>query len=327
MIERIWSGRSPLWLLLWPLSLLYGAITWLIRLSYQRGWQQSWRAPCPVVVVGNLTAGGNGKTPVVIWLTETLQARGLRPGVVSRGYGGKAAHYPLLVTGETSTAEAGDEPVLIAQRTGVPVAVAPRRRQAIEALLAAHSLDIIITDDGLQHYALQRDREIVVVDGVRRFGNGWWLPAGPMRERAHRLQQVDAVIVNGGNATSPEIAMTLQPGRAVNLLSGETAALSALPDIVAMAGIGHPPRFFTTLQQQGIKTVAEIAFADHHAYSEPELAGLTLSGQCLLMTEKDAVKCRKFARDNWWYLPVEAQLSGAAVAPLLDDITRLARGA
>lgn len=327
MIERIWSGRSPLWLLLWPLSLLYGAITWLIRLSYQRGWQQSWRAPRPVVVVGNLTAGGNGKTPVVIWLTEALQARGLRPGVVSRGYGGKAAHYPLLVTGETSTAEAGDEPVLIAQRTGVPVAVAPRRRQAIEALLAAHSLDIIITDDGLQHYALQRDREIVVVDGVRRFGNGWWLPAGPMRERAHRLQQVDAVIVNGGNATSPEIAMTLQPGRAVNLLSGETAALSALPDIVAMAGIGHPPRFFATLQQQGIKTVAEIAFADHHAYSEPELAGLTLGGQCLLMTEKDAVKCRKFARDNWWYLPVEAQLSGAAVAPLLDDITRLARGA
>ncbi|MRS19321.1 tetraacyldisaccharide 4'-kinase [Enterobacteriaceae bacterium RIT692] len=327
MIERIWSGRSPLWLLLWPLSLLYGAITSLIRLSFQHGWRKSWRAPCPVIVVGNLTAGGNGKTPVVIWLVQALQQRGLRAGVVSRGYGGKAERYPLLVTAETPTAQAGDEPVLIAQRTQVPVAVAPQRRLAVEGLLAAHDLDVIITDDGLQHYALQRDREIVVVDGMRRFGNGWWLPAGPMRERASRLQTVNAVIVNGGDAQAGEIAMTLQPGLAVNLISGATLALAQLPEIVAMAGIGHPPRFFNTLKLQGIQPVAEIAFADHHAYSEDELQRLTQAEQCLLMTEKDAVKCRGFARPNWWYLPVDAHLQGAAVATLLDDITHLCTNA
>lgn len=325
MIERIWSGRSPLWLLLWPLSLLYGAIATLIRYSYQRGWRKSWRAPLPVVVVGNLTAGGNGKTPVVIWLVEALQQRGLRAGVVSRGYGGKAEHYPLLVTARTATEQAGDEPVLIAQRTGAPVAVAPERRRAIEALLNHGPLDVIITDDGLQHYALQRDREIVVVDGVRRFGNGWWLPAGPMRERADRLRQVDAIVVNGGDAEPGEIAMQLQPGLATHLLTGETRPADQLHSVVAMAGIGHPPRFFTTLKQQGLTPVAEIAFADHHAYSQDELARLTQAGQQLLMTEKDAVKCRHFAQPNWWYLPVDASLKGEAVAPLLADIEQLCR--
>lgn len=323
MIERIWSGRSPLWLLLWPLSLLYGAVSWLIRLSFQRGWRKSWRAPCPVIVVGNLTAGGNGKTPVVIWLVQALQQRGLRPGVVSRGYGGKAERYPLLVDAETSTELAGDEPVLIAQRTGVPVAVAPKRRLAVEALLSRQMLDVIITDDGLQHYALQRDREVVVVDGERRFGNGWWLPAGPMRERASRLDRVDAVIVNGGEVSGREIAMTLQPGQAINLATGQSATLAQLPPVIAMAGIGHPPRFFITLKQQGVQPVAEIAFADHHAYSEAELSSLTQQGQCLLMTEKDAVKCRAFARENWWYLPVDAHLAGASLPVLLDDITQL----
>lgn len=323
MIERIWSGRSPLWLLLWPLSLLYGLITCLIRLSYRRGWRKSWRAPLPVIVVGNLTAGGNGKTPVVIWLVQALQQRGLRAGVVSRGYGGKAESYPLLVEHATSTQQAGDEPVLIAQRTGAPVAVAPKRRDAVEALIARHPLDLIITDDGLQHYALQRDIEIVVIDGVRRFGNGWWLPAGPMRERADRLRSVDGVIVNGGTASASEIAMTLQPALAINMLSGEKCALSALNQVVAMAGIGHPPRFFTTLKQQGLTPVAEIAFADHHAYSQSELMALATPQQTLLMTEKDAVKCRAFARENWWYLPVDAELQGAALEPLLKQIVQL----
>ncbi|NQS86556.1 tetraacyldisaccharide 4'-kinase [Pantoea allii] len=323
MIERIWSGRSPLWLLLWPLSVLYGAITALIRFSFQRGWRKSWRAPLPVVVVGNLTAGGNGKTPVVIWLVEALQQRGLRVGVISRGYGGKADSYPLRVTADTATEQAGDEPVLIAQRTSAPVAVAPLRRDAIEALLEHHSLDLIVTDDGLQHYALQRDREIVVVDGVRRFGNGWWLPAGPMRERASRLNTVDAIIVNGGEPQQGEIAMQLRPGMATHLLSGEQRPLSAFQDVVAMAGIGHPPRFFNTLKQQGLTPVAEIAFADHHAYSEDELSRLLLPEQTLLMTEKDAVKCRAFAQPAWWYLPVDAHLPAEAATVLLDDLERL----
>ena len=325
MIERIWSGRSPLWLLLWPLSLLYGAISTLIRYSYQRGWRKSWRAPVPVVVVGNLTAGGNGKTPVVIWLVQALQQRGLQVGVVSRGYGGKADHYPLRVNAHTSTEQAGDEPVLIAQRTGALVAVAPKRRLAIEALLEDGDIDVVVTDDGLQHYALQRDKEIVVVDGVRRFGNGWWLPAGPMRERASRLKEVDAIIVNGGEAQPGEMTMFLQPGQATNLLTGEQLSIQQLENVVAMAGIGHPPRFFTTLKQQGLTPLAEIAFADHHAYSKEELSRLLLAGQNLLMTEKDAVKCRAFAQPNWWYLPVDADLLGEGVEPLLNDIEQLCR--
>ena len=212
MIARIWSGESPLWRLLLPLSWLYGLVSGGIRLCYKLGLKRAWRAPVPVVVVGNLTAGGNGKTPVVIWLVEQLQQRGIRVGVVSRGYGGKAAAYPLLLTAETTTAEAGDEPVLIAQRTGVPVAVSPVRSDAVKAILAQHDVQIIVTDDGLQHYRLARDVEIVVIDGERRFGNGWWLPAGPMRERAGRLKSVDATIVNGGVAQPGEIPMRLEPG-------------------------------------------------------------------------------------------------------------------
>ncbi|MDO2448246.1 MULTISPECIES: tetraacyldisaccharide 4'-kinase [Enterobacter] len=323
MIARIWSGENPLWLLLLPLSWLYGLVSGIIRLLYRLGLKRAWRAPVPVVVVGNLTAGGNGKTPVVIWLVEQLQKRGIRPGVVSRGYGGKAARYPLLLTGETTTAEAGDEPVLIFQRTGAPVAVSPVRSDAVQALLAEQAVQIIITDDGLQHYALARDKEIVVIDGVRRFGNGWWLPAGPMRERASRLKSVDAVIVNGGEAKSGEIAMHLQPALAVNLATGERRSVAELPSPVAMAGIGHPPRFFATLEQCGARLEKRVPLADHQALVEGQIDALTVPGQSLIMTEKDAVKCRAFAKDNWWYLPVDAELSGEQPEHLLQELIAL----
>ncbi|MXP66284.1 tetraacyldisaccharide 4'-kinase [Pantoea sp. Nvir] len=325
MIERIWSGRSVLWLLLWPLSILYGTVSTLIRLIYQHGWQKSWRAPVPVIVVGNITTGGNGKTPVVIWLVQQLHRRGLKVGVVSRGYGGKSEHYPLLVSTKTLTEQVGDEPILISQRTGAPVAVAPKRCDAVELLLSSQEIDIIVTDDGLQHYALQRDREIVVVDGLRRFGNGWWLPAGPMRERASRLHQVDAVIVNGGITANGEIAMSLRPSAAINLQTYQTAPLSTLKRVVAIAGIGYPPHFFNMLKQHGVIPVAEIAFADHHIYNEHELISLLSEEQILLMTEKDAVKCRHFPQHNWWYVPIDAELIGSVVGRLLDDIESLAR--
>lgn len=323
MIARIWSGESPLWLLLLPLSWLYGLVSGVIRLLYRLGLKRAWRASVPVVVVGNLTAGGNGKTPVVIWLVEQLQKRGIRPGVVSRGYGGKAAHYPLLLSPDTTTAEAGDEPVLIYQRTGAPVAVSPVRSDAVQALLAEHDVQIIITDDGLQHYALARDKEIVVIDGVRRFGNGWWLPAGPMRERASRLKSVDAVIVNGGAARPDEIPMHLQPGMAVNLLTGERQAVSRLPALVAMAGIGHPPRFFATLEQCGARIEKRVPLADHQVLVAEQVDALTTPGQTLIMTEKDAVKCRAFAKENWWYLPVDAELSGEQPEHLLQELIAL----
>ncbi|MGU3413701.1 tetraacyldisaccharide 4'-kinase [Enterobacteriaceae bacterium C34A] len=323
MIARIWSGESPLWLLLLPLSWLYGLVSGAIRLSYRLGIKKAWRAPVPVVVVGNLTAGGNGKTPVAIWLVEQLQQQGIRVGVVSRGYGGKAEHYPLLLNAQTTPAEAGDEPVLIYQRTGAPVAVSPSRTEAVQALLKAHNLQIIITDDGLQHYRLARDIEIVVIDGVRRFGNGWWLPAGPMRERASRLKSVNAVIVNGGVPRAGEIPMQLSPGLAVNLKTGEKRSVSALTDVVAMAGIGHPPRFFATLEQCGVRPVKTVALADHQALVAADVQALTSHQQTLVMTEKDAVKCRHFAQDNWWYLPVDATFDDDSAPRLIEKLVSL----
>ena len=324
MIARIWSGESPLWLLLLPLSWLYGLVSGIIRLCWRMGLKKAWRAPVPVVVVGNLTAGGNGKTPVVVWLVEQLQQRGIRVGVVSRGYGGKAAHYPLLLTPETTTAEAGDEPVLIFQRTGAPVAVSPARVDAVKALLTASPVQLIVTDDGLQHYRLHRDKEIVVIDGVRRYDNGLWLRAGQMRERASRLKSVDAVITNGGIAQPGEIAMRLQPGLAVNLLTGERCNVNALQNLVAMAGIGHPPRFFATLHEAGAHPVKTVALADHQALSPQDVSALIEPDQTLIMTEKDAVKCRPFAEQNWWYLPVDAHLDKQA-EKLLQELLILVR--
>lgn len=325
MIARIWSGESPVWRLLLPLSWLYGLVSGLIRLSYRLGLKKAWRAPVPVAVVGNLTAGGNGKTPVVIWLVEQLQQRGIRVGVVSRGYGGKAASYPLLLSNDTSTAEAGDEPVLIFQRTGAPVAVSPERREAVQALLHVHDLQLIITDDGLQHYKLARDKEIVVIDGERRFGNGWWLPAGPMRERASRLRSVDAIIVNGGVAQAGEIPMQLRPGLAVNLRSGERREVASFENVVAMAGIGHPPRFFATLESCGVLPVKTVALADHQALTQASVSALVNPQQTLLMTEKDAVKCRGFAESNWWYLPVDAIMTDERAQQLLTELVTLAQ--
>ncbi|CAI2123440.1 MULTISPECIES: tetraacyldisaccharide 4'-kinase [Serratia] len=323
MIERIWSGSSLVYLLLLPLSWLYGLVSGLIRLSYRCGLRKSWRAPVPVVIVGNLTAGGNGKTPMVIWLVEQLQQRGYRVGVVSRGYGGKSAVYPLVLDAQTTTRQAGDEPVLIYQRTGAPVAISPKRAEAVQALLNQGELDLIITDDGLQHYALQRDFELVVIDGVRRFGNGWWLPAGPMRERVSRLKTVDACVANGGVAQPGEIAMKLQAQDAVNIASGERRPAIELPHVVAMAGIGHPPRFFATLEKLGVEVEREVAFADHQEYNHGQLAALASQGQTLLMTEKDAVKCRSFAQPDWWYLPVEAVLPTEQAEQLLQGIQKL----
>lgn len=327
MIERIWAGKSPLYLLLLPLSWLYGLVSGAIRLSYRFGLKKSWRAPVPVVVVGNLTAGGNGKTPVVIWLVEQLQQRGIRVGVVSRGYGGKAESYPLLLDQSTTTDQAGDEPVLIYQRTHAAVAVAPRRSDAVKMLVEKVQPQLIITDDGLQHYALARDKEIVVIDGVRRFGNGWWLPAGPMRERAGRLASVDAIITNGGDAKTGEISMALHPGDAVNLLTGERRPVNTLENVVAMAGIGHPPRFFATLRQCGVTPLETVSLADHQALSESDVVKLVQAQQTLLMTEKDAVKCRAFVEghDNWWYLPVDAQLAQPQADELLQSLLALVR--
>lgn len=323
MIEKIWFHRHPLrfllWPLLWPLSRVFGMISRSRRRDFESGKKKRYHAPVPVIVVGNITAGGNGKTPVVVWLVETLQKLGYKPGVVSRGYGAKAPRYPLLVQTSTPTTHCGDEPKLIQQRTGVPVAVDPVRANAVKALLD-QNVDIVVTDDGLQHYALERDIEFAIVDGVRRFGNEQMIPLGPLRESLRRLKEVDFIITNGGEAQDGEIGMTLQPELAVNLVTRQQVAVSELTNLVAWAGIGHPPRFFNTLAQLGAKPVVTHGFADHKNFDVSELTALAKRGDNVIMTEKDAVKCTGFAQENWWYLPVSAHIAAEDEQCIVETI-------
>ncbi len=323
MIEKIWFENHPLkyllWPLLWPLSLLFGAISQSKRKQYLKGNKQAYQAPVPVIVVGNITAGGNGKTPVVVWLVEQLQQLGYKPGVVSRGYGAKAPHYPLVLDVDTPAKHCGDEPKLIYNRTGAPVAVDPVRANAVKALLAT-GVDIVITDDGLQHYALARDIELVIVDGNRRFGNESLIPLGPLREGVERLKEVDFVITNGGQADQGEIAMSLAPEKAINLKTKQPVEVSELKELVAFAGIGHPPRFFNTLNILNADVKVTKGFADHQDFDQQELEALAQQGANVIMTEKDAVKCREYAQDNWWYLPVSAQFETSDAERILNRI-------
>ncbi|MDC0612594.1 tetraacyldisaccharide 4'-kinase [Vibrio sp.] len=312
MIEKLWYERSLLGFFLYPILLplgkLYKMISERRRNAYLSGMKSRYKSPVPIIIVGNITAGGNGKTPVVIWLVERLKEMGFKPGVVSRGYGGKSDTYPLNVTDQINANQCGDEPKLIASRTGVPVSVDPVRSEAVKQLLL-ESVDVIISDDGLQHYALDRDIEFVVVDGKRRFGNRKFIPQGPLREGLDRLSSVDFVINNGGVADEGELSMILVPELAINLVNGEKKSVSQLQNLKAFAGIGHPPRFFSTLNQLGANPVETVSFADHQDFDEQTLKPFAEHDGDIIMTEKDAVKCKQLARANWWYLPVSAQFS------------------
>ncbi|MCE7535434.1 tetraacyldisaccharide 4'-kinase [Aliivibrio fischeri] len=323
MIEKIWFDNhflgKLLWPLLWPLSCLFKWIATKRKSDYQSGKKQSYRSSVPVVVVGNITAGGNGKTPVVVWLVEQLQSKGYKVGVASRGYGGKAPHYPYLLTETTTPDISGDEPVLIKQRTKAEVAVAPVRSEAVK-MLEQQGVDFIITDDGLQHYALQRDIEFIVIDGKRRFGNQHYIPLGPLREGVERLSSVDFLICNGGEPQENEVLMRLQPSEAINLVTGERRSVSSLSNLVAFAGIGHPPRFFETLNQLKANVVHTQGFEDHKAFEPTEIEQLMQYGEQLIMTEKDAVKCQSFAQSSWWYLPVDAIFPEEKAQQILNKI-------
>lgn len=289
-----------------PLAALYGGVTAARRWMYHQGWLRSERLPVPVIVVGNIVAGGAGKTPLTIALVQGLREHGFRPGVVSRGYGGTAS-APMLLDAQPDPAIAGDEPALIRMRTGVPVAIGTKRAAAARLLLP-EGVNVIIADDGLQHYALARDVEICVIDGARRFGNGRLLPAGPLRETISRLRDVDFVVCNGDDARDGEVAMQLMLADAVTLAEPtRTSPLTTFSGtrVHAVAGIGHPPRFFDALRALGIDVIAH-AFPDHYRYTAADLAfGDRLP---VLMTEKDAVKCHAFAGRNGWVVPVFAEL-------------------
>ncbi len=277
---------------------------------YQYGVLRTVRLSVPVIVVGNITAGGTGKTPLTLWLAQTLRAAGWHPGIVSRGYGGQGRGVRPVMP-ESVADQVGDEPILLARQGGCPVWVGARRAEAGRALLAAHpEVDVLLCDDGLQHMALERDIEVAVIDGARGLGNGHRLPWGPLREGAGRLDTVTAVVINGENLTAlrcavPTYAMHLQAGVLRNLR--DPTRVGAIADFVgqpvaALAGIGHPQRFFDQLVRLGLTPVPH-AFPDHHRFVAADLPPGPV-----IMTAKDAVKCAAFAHPDCWVLEVDAVL-------------------
>jgi tetraacyldisaccharide 4'-kinase len=317
-LNRIWYDRAapPWWLM--PLSLAYGAVSGARRYAYATHLRRSTRLSRPVVIVGNLSVGGTGKTPLVCWLVARLSERGRKPGVVTRGYGGsssgvrmvEASDDPLLV---------GDEPILLARRTGVPVAVGRDRSGAAQLLVGA-GCDVIVSDDGLQHYALARDCEVIVIDGDRRFGNGWLLPAGPLRETRSRLARADAIVVNGGRALlEGALSMRLEAKSAVAVNGERVVPLQdfAGKTVHAIAGIGNPERFFNMLRAHGIEVIGS-PLPDHARIRSEDIA--FADDKPVLMTEKDAVKCAGVTDRRHWYVPVSAQFVGGESTTLLGIV-------
>jgi tetraacyldisaccharide 4'-kinase len=318
-LNRIWYERvSPPWWLV-PLSLAYGAVSGSRRYLYARHLCSSTRLSRPVVIVGNLTVGGTGKTPLVCWLVARLGELGFKPGVVTRGYRGSAQDVRIVEPSDDPRV-VGDEPILLARRTGVPVAIG-RNRSAAGQLLVGTGCDVIVSDDGLQHYALARDCEVVVIDGDRRFGNGWLLPGGPLRETRSRLSVADAIVVNGGRALLEDaLSMRLDAMGAVALAGGRLAPLHAFAgaQVHAVAGIGNPERFFNMLRSHGIEVIGH-PLADHARITPRDI--LFADDKPVLMTEKDAVKCARAADERHWYVPVNAYFESGESNKLLGIVT------
>jgi len=325
------TSLTPATALATPLALLFGGLAATRRALYRNGWLAANRIAVPVIVVGNITAGGAGKTPLVRALADALRARGHRPGIVSRGHGGRVAGPHLVVAGDSAD-DVGDEPLLLAA-DATPVSIGRDRVAAARHLVTARpDVDVILADDGLQHYALRRDVEVAVVDAARGLGNGWLLPAGPLREPARRLDRVDAIVLNAAAAVAsptdplpagtappvPRFTMRLVPQAWRRVVDDAIVAPpSSLPreTVHAIAGIANPARFFDTLRSLGLDFVAH-AFPDHHRYRAAELAWP--DARAILMTEKDAVKCRLIGDERMLWLPVRAEID-AALVTLIED--------
>ena len=332
-IHRVWYEQASLGWLLLPLSAFYWIISGCRRLFYKSGILRTHHAPVPVIVVGNITAGGTGKTPTVIWLSRLLAERGFSPGIVSRGYGGSQSKSPMRVDANSEAAVVGDEPVLLARRSQCPVVVDADRVRAA-AMLVDDGVDIIVADDGLQHYRLARDYEICVIDGSRGLGNRRLLPAGPLRESPQRLHDVDQLLVNGRLRTSAEISVAEQNAIPFELEVTEASRLDgslsrpierfAGTTVHAVAAIGNPGRFFDLLRAQGIQVI-EHAYPDHAPITTAELDfGDDFE---VFMTEKDAVKLGRSIGDRYWYVPVELQMDPVCALPLIEQIeSRLRSG-
>ncbi len=327
----VWYEDQLIGLILLPLGFLFSDFVKFRKFLYRIGVFKKHTLPVPVIVIGNITVGGTGKTPLIIWLAKRLQDEGFKPGIISRGYGGQAEAWPQWVDENSAAEQVGDEALLIARQTGCPMAVSPLRVDAGRLLLEKSDCNVILSDDGLQHYALNRDIEIAVIDGERRFGNSYCLPAGPLREPIERLQSVDFIVVNGKKSEDHEFSMQITGNTAVNLVTGQHKPLQEFNaiDCHALAGIGNPKRFFKLLESAGLNCKTH-SFPDHYKFESGDISFPSPSLgtiEPVLMTEKDAVKCMSFAGSQHWYVPVSAApetgFAEQLLALLLDKQTRL----
>ena len=311
-IENSWY-KKRLWLwILWPLSRLIEFLVKRRRNKYLQNLQLSWKPDIPLIVVGNIVVGGSGKTPFVIWLSKLLEDQGYKPGIVSRGYGSKSNQYPLIIDNDSRVADSGDEPLIIHRNTNRPVCVSPNRTEAVKKLLQETDADIIISDDGLQHYKLNRDIEIIVFDGLRGIGNNLCLPAGPLREPLERTKDADFIVSSTKRLEIDEIhedcLMTYKPLEWVRLSDNKRFPANDWPlsrSVHAVAGIGNPSKFYSTLSSLGLN-IMEHSFPDHYQFKEEDLD--FEDNHPILMTEKDAVRCMDMNNKNLWYLSIEAEI-------------------
>ena len=324
-LERHWYRKTQLSLLLWPVGWAYCLLIRLRRALYRHNVIASVKLPVPVVVVGNITVGGSGKTPLVLWLASFLRQKGLHPGIVLRGYGGSASDWPHGVTPLHDPDVVGDEAVMLARQSDCPVAADPDRVRGARYLIREHRCDVIVSDDGLQHLRLARDVEIAVIDGERRFGNGFCLPAGPLREPVSRLRDISLRVVTG-SPQDGELGMQLEETGLcrVNLPEAYASTGSLRGEVVhAVAGIGNPERFFSHLRRLGIEVI-EHPFPDHHRFTARDIR--FPDNLPVIMTHKDAVKCERFAGDHAWYLTVEARPDPRLGEEVWQQLKEISRG-
>lgn len=327
-LERSWYKQAYWSYLFIPLSVLFWLVAWFRRLLYRIGVNKQNKFDVPVIVVGNITVGGTGKTPFTVYLVQLLKQQGFKPAIVSRGYGAEQTGdlpFPRVITAETPVNISGDEPKLLAMKTEVPVVIAPKRSDAVKLLSEQFDCDVVISDDGLQHYAMARDLEFVLLDQQRGVGNGWLLPVGPLREGVSRLKSVDLVIENAGFSEDNEFDYSLRPSLPYHIAAREKL-LSSGCAVHLISGIGNPQRFLDTANGVGLEVMSKTWLPDHHKFTEQDFTGFN-NQDIVVMTEKDAVKCIDLPRNintiNWYVLPIEACISASVEEQIINKLQRI----
>ena len=324
-LSEIHYSKSLVSLLLLPFSAVFLLISFVRKILYRFNFLRSFKLKIPVIVVGNITSGGTGKTPLIIYLANELKKNGYRPGIISRGYGSKGGGM-IEASQKNDAADVGDEPMLIQKHTHLPVFVSKDRVSAAKALLKKYKkTDVILSDDGIQHYRLKRDIEVLVIDGTRKFGNGYLLPAGPLREFSSKLKTVDAIVCNHKKVIGGSYLMKYKGSSLINLKTNKKIHLNnlRLKNIHAIAGIGNPNRFFDYLKTFNIEFNSSI-FEDHYRFSKKDFRNM--NDKNIIMTEKDAIKCQKFSRKNFWYLPVTAEVDSKFIDIILKKLRYISHG-